>query len=71
MKKAALIFFSITIFSFKIGSDKTYKVELTLQEWQLILNVVDQYNAPHLQVKQVQDLLVPLLNKQIDITKQK
>jgi hypothetical protein len=41
------------------------KVELTVQEWEAVLSVVDQSTAPHLQVKSVSTELVKQLQPQI------
>lgn len=70
MKRVAAILL-FTLAGFKANEEKKLTVSLTLQEWQAVLNVIDQSNAPHLQVQQVQNLLIPALNKQIDTTKGK
>lgn len=41
------------------------KVELTIQEWEAVLAVVDQSTSPHLQVKSVSAELVKQLQPQI------
>ena len=71
IKKIILSLAIIFFISFKTGEEKRYAVSLTLPEWQAVLNVIDQSNAPHSQVKAVQELLIPILNKQIDTTKKK
>lgn len=71
MKKLLLVLLSTCLLSFKTNEEKLYKVELTLKQWQAVLEIIDQSNAPHLHVKEVQDFLVIPLNKQIDTTKNK
>lgn len=73
MKKA--IFFAIilivsaAIFSFR--SEKKMKAELTVEQWQAVLNVIDHSTAPHTDVKAVQGWLVEQLQAQIDTGKHK
>jgi hypothetical protein len=57
------------LFSFR--TDKKLKVELTLQQWQVILNQLDQSSAPHTEVKLSSHWLVEQLQLQIDTTNKK
>jgi hypothetical protein len=41
------------------------KVELTVQEWEAVLSVIEQSNSPHVQVKAVSAELVKQLQPQI------
>ena len=41
------------------------KVELTVQEWEAVLSVIEQSNSPHIQVKAVSAELVKQLQPQI------
>lgn len=70
MKHIGLIIFALLVLGFKTSEEKKYSISLTVQQWSLILEVIDKSNAPHQQVKMAQDLLVPELNRQIaDTTK--
>ena len=44
------------------------KVELTLQEWETVLAVIDQSTSAHIQVKSVSSELVKQLQGQIPTT---
>jgi hypothetical protein len=59
----------LCIFSFR--TDKKLKVELTVQQWQVILNQLDQSSAPHTEVKLSSHWLIEQLQPQIDTTKNK
>lgn len=49
-------------------SEKQYAMKFTQPEIMLLINVVDQSNAPHTQVKQVQELFNRELKQHIDST---
>lgn len=65
--KKTIIIIALALVSFGFVSDqpKTLKAELTLQEWQVVLGVIEQSNAPHTQVKAVQELLIKQLKGQV------
>lgn len=67
---AALI---LTLTTSQTNPPKTYKVDLTLDQWNAVLDCVDKSQANHLQVKGVQELILPQLQKQLqaDTTKKK
>lgn len=69
--KKTIIIIALALISFGFVSDqpKKLKAELTLQEWQVVLSVIEQSNAPHTQVKAVQELLVKQLSAQVDTVK--
>lgn len=68
--KKTLIILALALISFGFVQDqKKLKAELTLQEWQVVLGVIEQSNAPHTQVKAVQELLINQLQGQIDTVK--
>lgn len=46
-------------------SQKQYTVSLTLQGWEAVMDVIEKSNAGHLEVKAVQNLILPQLRKQI------
>jgi hypothetical protein len=58
----ALAFISLTS---QAPKPKDYTVTLSLPEWQAVMAVIDNSNANHLQVKEVQNLIVPQLQKQL------
>lgn len=45
------------------------KVELTLQEWEAVLAVIEQSTSPHIQVKSVAAELVKQLQPQVNDVK--
>lgn len=49
--------------------EKLIPVEQTIQEWQIVLNVIDQSNASHVQVMAVQKSLMTQINIQVDKNK--
>lgn len=69
MKKLILVLFCIS-WQIKPG-EKMLTVSGEVQNWEMLLDCVDKSNAPHSQVKAVQDWIVPQLRKQIDTTKKK
>lgn len=73
MKKAlAIIALAIICLGF-VQDQPKLKAELTIQEWEVVLQIIKQSNAPHNQVKAVQELLIKQLQSQIkqDTTKKK
>lgn len=69
--KKTIIIIALALIGFGFISDqpKKLKAELTLQEWQVVLGVIEQSNAPHTQVKAVQELLIKQLSAQVDTVK--
>lgn len=65
--KKTLIIIALAAISFGFVQDqpKKLKAELTLQEWEVVLGVIEQSNAPHSQVKAVQELLIKQLKDQV------
>jgi hypothetical protein len=60
----------LALCSFKANEDKKLKVELTLSQWQAVLNQLDNSNSPHSEVKTVTGWLVTQLQPQVkDSTK--
>lgn len=51
MKKALIIFAVLSALSFAPAEDKKLKVELTLQQWQIIADQLDKSAAPHNEIK--------------------
>lgn len=48
------------------------KVEGVVEQWQMTIDVIEQSNAPHLQVEAVKKFLLPQLQSQLtDTTKKK
>ena len=45
------------------------KVELTVQEWEAVLSVIEQSTSPHIQVKSVAAELVKQLQPQVNDVK--
>lgn len=64
MKKKYL-FLLLLPFAFAFREEKKLKVELTAQQWSGVLQVLDQSNAPHGDVKIVSKWLVDQLQSQI------
>jgi hypothetical protein len=69
-KIAAFILLGVALLSFfSFRADKKLKVELTLQQWQIILSQLDQSSAPHTEVKVTTGWIVEQVRAQIDTTK--
>ena len=49
----------------KTGQSVKLKVELTVQEWEAVLAVIEQSTSPHIQVKSVAAELIKQLQPQI------
>lgn len=64
--KSILILLLFVLLAFT--SEKQYAMKFTQGEIITILNVVDQSNSPHGQVKQVQDIFNRELKQHIDST---
>jgi hypothetical protein len=71
MKKLFIALTLLTLLSFKTNEEKKLKVELTLSEWNAVLQVIDQSNAPHVNVEAVKKVLIDQLREQVDTTKRK
>jgi 2'-5' RNA ligase len=51
----------------KVQELQKLKVELTVQEWEAVLAVIEQSTSPHIQVKSVAGELVKQLQPQIKV----
>lgn len=69
MKKILLLIAVLGLMAFTTDEPKKLKVELSQDEWGAVLQVIDQSNAPHGQVKAVQEVLIKQLQAQVDTTK--
>ena len=49
----------------EIEQTEKLKVELTVQEWEAVLAVIEQSTSPHIQVKSVAEELIKQLQPQI------
>lgn len=65
MKKTALILIGILIFAFKTDTEKKYKFELNEVQLNALWNCIDNSNAPHTQVKEVEALIQNQLKEQL------
>lgn len=66
MKKLILLAVVLVCMAFTTDEPKKLKVELTEQEWGAVMQVIDQSNAPHAQVKAVQEILTKQLVPQLE-----
>ena len=66
MKKVIAIILIPVMFSF--GEPKKFKVELTVEEWNAVYEVVDKSTAPHTQVEAVKKVIAEQINAQIKDT---
>lgn len=56
----------VLLFSFTyVQQDRKYTVSATIYEWETILQVIDQSNAPHTSVKLAQSIIVAQVQKAI------
>jgi hypothetical protein len=70
IKIAAFILLGVilsVLFSFR--TEKKLKVELTVQQWQVILSQLDNSTSPHTEVKVTTGWIVEQVRAQIDTTK--
>lgn len=58
----------VFLFGFGFGFEKKYSLSLTQPEIMKVLYVVDQSNAAHQQVKEVQEIFTRELKQHIDST---
>ena len=70
MKKLLLIPI-LFLFSFKTNEEKTAIVKLSVSQWQLIFNIMEQSNAPHVDVIKAEKLILEQVNKQLIDTSMK
>lgn len=63
MKKLLAVLAVILLFSFQ--TEKKYKVELSIEQWQQVINVIDESNASNLQVKAVKSWIIQPLQEQL------
>lgn len=64
--KKLLIIPILCLLSFTSDEPKKLNIELTEQEWFLVMQVIDQSNAHHVQVKAVQEALSKQLIPQVE-----
>lgn len=60
-----LIVISISALMLSAIDPNKMTVTLTLDQWNATLNIIEQSNAPHLQVQAVQGLIIPQLQEQV------
>ena len=70
MKRIAIFLIMILIFALVIAQtsppkEKEYTVSLTLPQWQMVLEVIDNSTSPHSEVKSVQAMIVQPVQRQI------
>ena len=69
MKKIILLSAAVFLFSFQTAKEeKTLRVDLTSQQWNAVITIMDMSTAPHSDVKIATNWLLTQLN---DSTKQK
>jgi hypothetical protein len=69
MKKTMFILLAIAITSlFSFKEEKKLKVELSLQQWQIVVNTLDNSTSPHTQVKATTQWIAEQVQAQIDTT---
>ena len=69
MKKIILLSAAVFLFSFQTAKEeKTLRVDLTPQQWNAVITIMDMSTAPHSDVKIATNWLLTQLN---DSTKQK
>lgn len=73
MKKImSFLIAALFLFSFKGEETKTAKVEGTIQDWNAVIQVMDQSNAPHQSVEAAKNFIISQVNAQLaDTTKPK
>lgn len=67
MKKIVLAIASLLVL-LSFTESKTYRVELTIEQWQTVVEVMENSNAPHQQVKAAQQWVIPQLQNQLKDT---
>lgn len=72
MKKTILaLMLVVGLFSFNSTQQQSLKVEGVVQEWQNVINVMEQSNARHLEVEAAKKFIITQLNQQLDTTNKK
>lgn len=61
----AAVAVAISLVAFTNQQQQSLKVELPIEAWQEVLDVIEQSNAPHQQVKAVQKALLSQLQEQL------
>jgi hypothetical protein len=71
MRKLIIILTVIPIIVVLAGfkAEKKYTVELSLEQWKTVAEVIDNSGSSHQKVKAVQSWIIPQLNNQLDTTK--
>lgn len=65
MKKLIALLFIVSLCSFGTQQEKKLKVELSVQQWQAILNQLDESQAPHTEIKVTTGWIISQLQEQI------
>ena len=65
MKKLLSILILICIFSFNTNTEKSATVKLTASQWNVIYNIMEQSNAPHLDVKTAEGWIIQGIGTQL------
>lgn len=71
MKKSFILIAVVILLTSFVSDETKLKVELSQQEWGAVLQVIDQSNAPHAQVKAVQEIIIKQLQSQVDTNTKK
>lgn len=61
----AAVAVAISLAAFTGQQQKNLKVELPVESWNVVLEVIDQSNAPHQQVQAVKKALLSQLQEQV------
>lgn len=62
---SAAVAVAISLTAFSGQQQNNLKVELPVESWDVVLEVIDQSNAPHQQVKAVKNVLLSQLQEQV------
>jgi hypothetical protein len=66
MKKImSILMVALFLISFKGAEVKTAKVEGTIQDWDAVIQVMDQSNAPHQSVEAAKNFIIIQVNAQL------
>lgn len=65
MKKPIIFILILAAVFISAQVDKKVSVSLTVEQWQGVLNVIEQSNAPHVEVKAVQQAIIGQIQEQL------
>lgn len=65
MKKPLLLLAFIAILFMSATEDKTLSVKGSIQQWNGVLQIIEQSNAPHLEVQATKEFIIKQLQGQI------